>query len=187
MQPKWRSSDLTVDNEGFVLAMRFGTNSEFTFGSPYWTNDELVDEANMSATKNADGKFRPFLSTVAGQIKGCFLKQDSTEIQGCVTYTLPRPKTLKDLFAERGSTQVIPVIHTVFGTLLPHLTLRAPVGRVEGAGLLAQAYQLEHVLRKHVFDRAATVDKIAAHWDDAGEGGAPWARVGPKGLWWLIV
>ena len=104
MQPKWRSSDLTVDNEGFVLAMRFGTNSEFAFDSPYWTNDELVDEANMSATKNADGKFRPFLSTVAGQIKGCFLKQNSTEIQGCVTYTLPRPKTLKDLFKTPQNT-----------------------------------------------------------------------------------
>ena len=73
--------------------MRFGTGSAFTFYSEYWTNDELVDENDESATKNADGKFPAFLSTVASEIKGCLPS-------GCKTYTLETPSTLKDLFTD---------------------------------------------------------------------------------------
>ena len=94
-----RAADPTTDDEGFVLAMRFADErSQFSFGSQYWINDDLVDEDDQSATKNADGKFDPFVSKVAGQIKGCLLKEGTTETQGCVTYTLPEPMTLQNLF-----------------------------------------------------------------------------------------
>ena len=54
-------------------------------------------------------------------------------------WTLPglrvkqRIRTFKDLF-EAHDTQAIPVLHNVFGTILPHLTLKKPVGRVEAGG-----------------------------------------------------
>ena len=93
-----RAADPTTDDEGFVLAMRFADASQFSYASELWTNDDLVDEDDQSATKNADGKFDPFVSKVAGQIKGCLLKEGTTETQGCVTYTLPKPTTLQNLF-----------------------------------------------------------------------------------------
>ena len=85
-------------------------------------------------------------------------------------WTLPglrvkqRIRTFKDLFEEHD-TQVIPVLHNVFGTILPHLTLKKPVERVEG-GSLAQAYALKHVFDKHVFEREKTVRKILDKWDN---------------------
>ncbi|CAK0827198.1 unnamed protein product [Prorocentrum cordatum] len=55
---------------GFVLAMRFATFSQFTFSSDYWTNDQLVDEADADPYKDADGKFDAFLSAPATEIRG---------------------------------------------------------------------------------------------------------------------
>jgi len=80
-----------------VLAMRFATFSQFTFSSDYWTNDQLVDEADADPYKDADGKFDAFLSAPATEIRGCLPG-------GCKTYNfasmgLPTTTTLKDLFA----------------------------------------------------------------------------------------
>jgi len=86
-----RTAGSRVDEDGFELAMRFGTESDFFFCSSYWTDSILLDEDDHSATKDADGKFAPFVDTVASQIKGCLPG-------GCKVYTLPTPMTLKDLF-----------------------------------------------------------------------------------------
>mmetsp|Transcript_22487 Transcript_22487/g.63872 ORF Transcript_22487/g.63872 Transcript_22487/m.63872 type:complete len:119 (-) Transcript_22487:1325-1681(-) len=56
---------------GFVLAMRFATASQFTFYSSFWTDDELVDEADADPSKDADGKFDAFVSAPATEIRGC--------------------------------------------------------------------------------------------------------------------
>jgi len=85
---------MTTDDEGFVLAMRFASeNSEFIFDSEYWTNTNLVDEFDMSPTKDADGKFVSFVNMVAFEIKGCLP-------HGCKKFTLSNPKTLQSLFAD---------------------------------------------------------------------------------------
>jgi hypothetical protein len=85
----------TVDDEGYELAMRFSSNSEFVFCSPYWTNNELMDENDPDEYKDEDGKFHPFVDTKASAIKGCF---GDPELKNCKTYDLPTPMTLKDLF-----------------------------------------------------------------------------------------
>merc|ERR1712025_911369 len=46
---------------------------------------------DTSPTKNADGKFATFNNVLAKEIRGCLPN-------GCVTYTLPTPMTLRDLF-----------------------------------------------------------------------------------------
>merc|ERR1712025_822438 len=46
---------------------------------------------DTSPTKNADGKFATFHGVLAKEIRGCLPN-------GCVTYTLPTPMTLRDLF-----------------------------------------------------------------------------------------
>jgi len=81
---------------GFVLAMRFATASQFTFYSSFWTDDELVDEADADPSKDADGKFDAFVSAPATEIRGCLPG-------GCKTYSfasmgLATTTTLKDLF-----------------------------------------------------------------------------------------
>ena len=76
---------------GFQLAMRFSSKSAFTFYSEYWTNCALLDALDMSPCKDADGKFATFNNVVAKQIRGCLPN-------GCVTYTLPTPMTLHELF-----------------------------------------------------------------------------------------
>jgi hypothetical protein len=86
-----RTPGSRVDEDGFELAMRFGTESDLVFCSPYWTDSILLDEDDHSATKDADGKFAPFVDTVASEIKGCLPG-------GCKVYVLPTPMTLKDLF-----------------------------------------------------------------------------------------
>jgi len=79
----------------FVLAMRFATSSQFTFYSSYWTDDQLVDEADNDPYKDADGKFDSFVSASATQIRGCLPG-------GCKTYDLASlghsATTLQDLF-----------------------------------------------------------------------------------------
>jgi len=85
----------TTDEEGFQLAMRFGTLSEFIFCSSYWTDDELMDANDPNESKDADGKFHPFLDTVAKAIKGCL---GPPEENRCKTYELENPMTLQQLF-----------------------------------------------------------------------------------------
>ena len=81
----------TVDQDGFELAMRFGTNSQFTFCSAYWTDRILLDNGDPTATKDADGKFASYVNTIATKIKGCLPG-------GCKVYDLPTPMTLLELF-----------------------------------------------------------------------------------------
>ena len=92
----------TVDQDGFELAMRFGTNSQFTFCSAYWTDRILLDIDDPIATKDADGKFASYVNTIATKIKGCLPG-------GCKVYQLPTPMTLLELFTNTpiGSSQNI--------------------------------------------------------------------------------
>jgi len=94
-----RTLGARVDEDGFELAMRFGEDSQFTFCSAYWTDSILLDEDDHSATKDADGKFAPFVNTIATEIKGCLPG-------GCKVYQLPTPMTLLELFTNTpiGST-----------------------------------------------------------------------------------
>merc|ERR1719181_1459667 len=76
---------------GFQLAMRFSSQSAFTFNSAYWTSCSLLDASDASPSKDADGKFATFNNIVATEIRGCLPN-------GCGTYTLPQPMTLHELF-----------------------------------------------------------------------------------------
>ena len=80
-----------VDDDGFALAMRFGSASTLFWDSPYWKNAEVIDRDDMTPTKDADGKFSVFSTMAVNKIKGCLL-------QGCKTYDLPAATTLQDLF-----------------------------------------------------------------------------------------
>jgi hypothetical protein len=80
--------------DGWELAMRFGTSSQFTFHSPYWTNADLLNpETASDPTSDSDGKFAAFTDTVATEIKGCLP-------DGCKEYTLPSAQTLQALFTD---------------------------------------------------------------------------------------
>jgi hypothetical protein len=84
-----------VADDNFELAMRFSDESSFSFYNAIWTNEELMDEGDQDAEKNLDGKFSPFVDTIASAIRGCF---GTGEEMSCKTYELQDPMTLLQLF-----------------------------------------------------------------------------------------
>lgn len=96
--------DFDTPGQGWSLAMRFGSTSQFTFYSPLWTNAQLLNETVSPADPNFDGdaKFQPFVNEVAEAIRGC-LHNPATGALTCFEYDLPADTTLRDLF---GTTPI---------------------------------------------------------------------------------
>ncbi|MFM7203946.1 MAG: MopE-related protein [Myxococcota bacterium] len=92
--------EMSLDGGGWTLVMRFApTASTFVFESPYWTQNNVLNEStNITPTHASDAKFAAFNSLSGTQIRGC-LKNVSSSAYGCKLYTLPAVNNLLTVFS----------------------------------------------------------------------------------------
>ena len=87
--------DMTTNGGGWTLAMRFDNPSQFTFNSPYWTNETTLNETDTDPNGTTDAKYQAFSTLQATAIQGCMTRAGSG---GCKMYALTQPQTLYSLF-----------------------------------------------------------------------------------------
>ena len=87
--------DMTTNGGGWTLAMRFDNPSQFTFNSPYWTNETTLNETDTDPNGTTDAKYEAFSTLQATAIQGCMTRGGTS---GCKMYALTQPQTLYSLF-----------------------------------------------------------------------------------------
>jgi hypothetical protein len=91
---------MTTDGGGWTLGMKFkSTESTFGYDSPYWTDDNTLNENDTTLNEN-DAKFAAFSQLSGTQLKFCIYNA------GLKCSNITYAGTLKDFTALDTSTQI---------------------------------------------------------------------------------
>ncbi|MBM4344637.1 MAG: hypothetical protein FJ100_14830 [Deltaproteobacteria bacterium] len=92
--------DMTTDGGGWTLAMRVKNDGKFGFGTPWWTDKNLLNEdgnGSVNPTLNANAKLGSFVNLAATTVRGC---KGAGGANQCWQQATGAPKALATLFSE---------------------------------------------------------------------------------------